>query len=206
MRLSTVWILIATRTRSPICLLGLPIETVHLIALLNTALGTGPAADWLLPALSSEYQTLRTALDQYTAVSAEAGQFSGNVEGWLRLLGYVGDIAAKARQLRGAAADTLIHKGNTKGAEQILKQIEPPALLRLGRLREMQGRLEEASKAFEQAGSTEDVKRIEIAKLAQAPSWEDEAKENGDAKADRGQYQEAIADFSREIVKRKLGW
>ena len=67
------------------------------------------------------------------------------------LTGYAGDAAATARALRCRAVDALTDAGETLAAAQILAAVEPPDLARRGRLREVQGRLDEAAETFEAA-------------------------------------------------------
>ena len=81
----------------------------------------------------------------------EAAAYAGDVEGWLQLTGYAGDAPAKARALRCRAVDALSAAGEALGAAQVLAAVDPPDLARLGRLREAQGRLEDAAETFEQA-------------------------------------------------------
>ena len=80
-------------------------------------------------------------------------------QGWLQLTGYAGDAAAKARALRCRAVDTLTEAGETLGAAQVLVAVQPPDLARLGRLREAQGRLEDAAETYEVAEMPADALR-----------------------------------------------
>ncbi len=82
-----------------------------------------------------------------------------DVEGWLQLTCYAGDAAAKARALRCPAVDTLTEAGETLGAAQVLVAVKPPDLARLGRLREAQGRPEDAAETHEVAEMPADALR-----------------------------------------------
>ena len=108
-----------------------------------------------------------------------AGAFAeGDVEAWLRLTGYSGDAAARARVLRARAFDALlksagadtpapVRRKRRAQAEEVLHAIAPDPL-RLGRLREAQGRTEEAAAAYDQAGASGDVLRL----WRNAGAWE----------------------------------
>ena len=88
-----------------------------------------------------------------------AAAYAGDIEGWLKLTGYAGDAAALARALRCRAVDTLTDGGETLAAAQVLTAVKPPDLARLGRLREVQGRLHEAAETFEAAEMPADALR-----------------------------------------------
>lgn len=151
--------------------------------LLEAARRLGAAAaggdDWLGGALLPAAQALRDGLDTGAVNLATAGSFAGaDVEAWLRLTGYAGDAAARARVLRGKAFDTLL-KGGGAGesgqkrrerlgmAESVLEAIAPD-LVRLGRLREVQQRPEDAVTAYERAGRPREVLRV----LRNSGAWE----------------------------------
>ena len=120
-------------------------------ALLDATLALDAAGGWLRQALPPVAQRLREAVETLAGEAAEAGAYAGDVEGWLRLTGYAGDAAGKARALRCRAVDVLTAGGETLGAAQVLESVKPPDLARLGRLREAQGRLEDAAETFETA-------------------------------------------------------
>lgn len=144
-------------------------------------LGAAPGGgdDWLGAALLPAAQALRDGLEVGAANPTMAASFAGaDVEAWLRLTGYAGDAAARARGLRGKAFDTLL-KGGGVGetgpkrrerldtAESVLEAIAPD-LVRLGRLREAQQRPEDAVAAYERAGRSRDVLRV----LRNSGAWE----------------------------------
>ena len=120
-------------------------------ALLDATLALGREGSWLRQALPPVAQKLRDAMETLAATSPAAGAFAGDVEGWLDLTGYAGDAAARAKALRCRAADALTDAGQTLAAERVLQAVKPLDLARLGRLREAEGRLEEAAETFEQA-------------------------------------------------------
>ncbi len=139
----------------------------------------GRSGDWLRAALLAGAQALRDGLEAGAEHPASAAVFaSADVEGWLRLTGYAGDAAARARVLRGKAFDALLKGGGadeprpesrkrlTK-AESVLEAIAPD-LIRLGRLREAQRRPEDAVDAYERAGKRKDVLRV----LRNSGAWE----------------------------------
>ena len=151
----------------------------HLLEAARRLGAAGGGGDWLGAALLPAAQALRDGLDAGAANPAIAGFFAGaDVEAWLRLTGYAGDAAARARVLRGKAFDTLL-KGGVAGesgpkrrerlgrAESVLEAMAPD-LVRLGRLREVQQRPEDAVDAYERAGRPRDVLRV----LRNSGAWE----------------------------------
>ena len=148
--------------------------------------------DWLRAALLSAAQALRDALSASAADPASASAFAGaDVEEWLRLTGYAGDAAARAHALRGRAFDALLknrgadeprsaRRTRLGRAEAMLESIAPDAV-RLGRLREAQGRPDDAVGAYERAGRPTDVLRV----LRNAGRWERAAElADGETRAD----------------------
>ena len=147
--------------------------------------------DWLGPALLPAAQSLREGLNAGAADPEPAAWFAdAEVEAWLRLTGYTGDAPARARVLRAKAFDTLLKAAaNEKGAarrkrlgraEALLTTIAPD-LPRLGRLREAQGRPEDAAAAYQRAGAHKDVLRI----WRNAGAWERAVElAQGDIRAD----------------------
>ena len=127
--------------------------------LLDAAIALGPEGGWLRQALPPVAQALRDAIDRFGAAPDTAEAFAGDVEGWLGLTGYAGDAAGRARTLRCRAADALIEAGEMRSAERVLLSVDPPDLPRIGRLRESEGRLEEAADTFERAGLAADALR-----------------------------------------------
>ena len=138
---------------------------------------------WLQPALLSAAQTLRAGLTAGTADPDTAPLFArpdpGLVETWLEITGYAGDVRARAKALTAKAFDTVLSSGGGHGepaaerrsrlrdAESLLDKIEPDPV-RLGRLRETQGRPWEAAEAYEDANRPKDVLRV----LRNAGAWE----------------------------------
>ena len=128
-------------------------------ALLDATLALGREGSWLRQALPPVSQGLRDAVETFSTAPGAAGAFAGDVEGWLDLTGYAGDAAARARALRCGAADALVDAGETLAAERVLLVVKPPDPARLGRLREAEGRLEEAAETFETADMPADALR-----------------------------------------------
>ena len=150
-----------------------------------------PGGDWLRPALLPAAQSLREGLNAGAADPESAAWFADTeVEAWLRLTGYTGDAPARARVLRARAFDTLLKAAaNEKGparrkrlgrAEALLETIVPD-LPRLGRLREAQGRPEDAAAAYKRAGVHKEVLRV----WRNAGAWERAVElAQGDVRAD----------------------
>lgn len=150
-----------------------------------------PGGDWLRPALLPAAQALREGLNAGAADPESAAWFAETeVEAWLRLTGYEGDAPSKARLLRGKAFDTLLkaaasehrpaRRKRLEKAEALLATITPD-LLRLGRLREVQERPEEAAAAYERAGAHKETLRV----WRNAGDWERAVElAQGDIRAD----------------------
>ena len=150
-------------------------------ALLDATLALESEGSWLRRALPPVAQRLRDAVETFADESAEAGAYAGDVEGWLELTGYAGDAAAKARALRCRAVDALTATGETAEAERVLLSVKPSDPARLGRLREAQGRPEDAAETFEQAGMAADALR----NWRKAGRWEQAARlAQGQARTD----------------------
>ncbi|MDE0422533.1 MAG: hypothetical protein OXK76_16840 [Gammaproteobacteria bacterium] len=126
--------------------------------LLDATLALGNQGQWLRSALPSVAQTLRGALQEQAASPDTADQYAGDVEGWLRLTGYPGDVAAQARRLRVLAVEALIEH-DAEAANRALKKVVPEDTRLVARVREAQGRFDEAAEAFERAEMPEDALR-----------------------------------------------
>ena len=128
-------------------------------ALLDATLALDSDGSWLRQALPPVAQRLRGAIQTCAGDPATAAAYAGDIEGWLKLTGYAGDAATTARALRCRAVDTLTDAGQTQAAAKVLDAVKPPDLARLGRLREVQGRLEDAAGTFEAAKMPADALR-----------------------------------------------
>ena len=126
--------------------------------LLDATLALGNQGEWLRSALPPVAQTLRGALREHAANPDTAGHYAGDVEGWLRLTGYPGDIEVEARRLRVIAVEALI-EGDTEAADRTLKKVVPADTRLMARVREAQGRFDEAAEAFERAEMPDDALR-----------------------------------------------
>lgn len=95
------------------------------LALLDAVIALGENSGWLRDALPSAYQTLNRSLGNCANDATVAARFAGDVEGWLQLIGYTGDVVGRARALRLSAVETLIEIGNIPVADSVLNQIHP---------------------------------------------------------------------------------
>ena len=129
------------------------------IALLSSAVALADGHSWLDVALVPAQQALRHALEASTVVPEAAQAFGDDVEKWLSITGYSGDLRSQARRLRCQAAATLLTAGNLSATARVLECIMPEDALLVGRLREAENRFEEAAEAFGRAGAREDALR-----------------------------------------------
>ena len=126
---------------------------------LDATLALDSDGSWLRQALPPVAQQLRGAIETFAGDPPTAAAYAGDIEGWLKLTGYAGDAATTARALRCRAVDTLTDAGQVLAAAEVLDAVRPPDLGRLGRLREVQGRLQDAAKTFEAANMPADALR-----------------------------------------------
>lgn len=146
------------------------------------ALGQGESSspEWLKEALLPAAQALRRGLETASEDPALAAELAdAHLEEWLKLTFFAGDAGAKSRSLRRTAFDALVRADPAdetpaqrsqrwRRAESLLESVSPD-LRRLGRLREVQGRPEDAADAYRQAGSHRDALRV----LRNAGLWEE---------------------------------
>lgn len=128
------------------------------LPMLAAAAGTNNR--WLQEALGPARSAVQQALRMGTTVPGEADKYAGDVEAWLDLAAWRGDLGQEARTLRAQAFDTLLAGGLLAPAEDLLKCLGPAEHARRGRLRERQQRYPEAAEAFEEAGEREEALRV----------------------------------------------
>ena len=117
--------------------------------LLNAALALGRDGDWLKDALPPVSQTVRESIERCAGDAGDAEHFTGDVEGWLELSGYRGDVAARARELRIRAATALLHAGRVVQAERVIRNVQPEDMRLNALYLEKSGRLEAAATLYE---------------------------------------------------------
>jgi hypothetical protein len=142
--------------------------------------------EWIHTALTSRAQEIRKTILEGASKADSAKEYSGSVEEWLRLTGFLGDIEEETRKLRGQAFDTLLKitptaKEVLTTAENILERLKPRDSLRFGRLRERQERHQEAAQEFERASSRGDA----IRNWRQAGEWRRALKLNPSKESER---------------------
>ena len=107
---------------------------------------------WLQSALPILLQSLLSALRRCAAEPAWAARYSGEVEVWLDLIGYTGDMAAEAEVLRNQAIGVLATAGKWREAGRVLSRVDSPDPQMAGTILENVGRRLEAAEEFERAG------------------------------------------------------
>lgn len=115
--------------------------------------------DAIQAALPPMSQALLVALHASAAEAVTAASFSRDVEGWLRLIGFVGDGKDEARDLRLKAFDALIAEERVRDAGSVLRLVKPPDAARSGLHSEYLGRPAEAAQHYEKAGMADDALR-----------------------------------------------
>ena len=128
--------------------------------LLNATLALGRAGDWLKDALPPVSQTVRESIERCAGDAGDAEHFTGDVEGWLALSGYRGDVEARARELRTRAATALLDAGRVVQAERVIRTVQPEDLRLNALFLEKSGRLAAAATLYERAGSSADANRV----------------------------------------------
>jgi hypothetical protein len=127
---------------------------------------------WLRTGLSSKAQQLRKAIDDGSKNRTNAVHFDGDIERWLKACKFSGDEISEALNLRRAALDVLIENNNTQKAENVLRKImpsdDPTDQLRIGKLRYIQSRWDDAATAFELGKDFDNA----ILSWRQAGKWE----------------------------------
>lgn len=137
-------------------------------SLLDATHHLGAKGEWIRAALVGVAQVLRRTIEECAGTAPSAKEFAGDVGAWLALTGFAGDAAGEARRLRCTAVDTLLAAQEHGAAEAVLARVEPVDAMRTGRLREAQGRHEDAAEAFETAEAPEDALR----NWREAGNWE----------------------------------
>ena len=107
---------------------------------------------WLQSALPIRLQSLLGDLRRCAAEPAWAARYSGDVEAWLDLIGYTGDMAAEAEALRTKAVGALAEAGKWREADRVRSRLESPDPKLSGTILENLGRKLEAAEEFERAG------------------------------------------------------
>lgn len=155
--------------------------------LLNAGLSLRDSGAWLNNALPPVFQTLTAGINRYAEDPVYAGHFTGDVEGWLRLVRYSDDCAARAKILRVTAAESLIRAGQTGDVEDWLRTG--------GYSGEVTDQIKAvryaAAEALIQAGETENVEKFLL--QAEPPDWELRAKLH----EAQGSLEEAIAAYEQ---------
>ncbi len=104
--------------------------------------------DWIVQALNTVRQSVQNAIVDGAKDVAVAHLYRGNVEGWLEIIHYAGDIYNKAMSLRYDAFDTLLEENKLEEAGWLEQSIEPEDDRIKGRLYEAEERYGEAAEAF----------------------------------------------------------
>ena len=129
-------------------------------ALIEAALVLDPAErKWLESVLPTILQSLLRALHGCSADPDWAGQYAGEVEAWLDLIGYTGDMAIAAAALRRRAAESLAESGMWNDAERVLQSLDSPDPQLAGTILEHVGKTTGAAEAYERAGLIGDALR-----------------------------------------------
>lgn len=134
------------------------------------------ADNWLRSALSSKAQRLIWEMEAGATDIATAARFAGNVDAWLEICSFSGDVGTRSTALRRQAVDTLLTARMARDAETVLYKInninlkaETEDQIRIGGLRCIQEQWVLAAQAFELGGAHGDA----IKNWRAAARWED---------------------------------
>ena len=114
---------------------------------------------WLNEALPTVYHRLQTAIRDCASDAGPARRFDENVEDWLRLAGFMGNVGEEAQRLRQVAVDALAAANQFKGADRVLARMVSPKPKQVAIVSEGLGRHAQAGAAFEAAGMPQDALR-----------------------------------------------
>jgi tetratricopeptide (TPR) repeat protein len=129
------------------------------ITLINSILELENDDSWIKESLVSISQQLRKNIEQYSTLPQTAIYYTANVEQWLRVINFMGDIENDARKLRVNAFNALLSVNDIESAQEIHEYIQPVDLMCEGKLMEFKGEFEEAAENFEKAGAFQDAFR-----------------------------------------------
>lgn len=128
-------------------------------ALLNAALAL-PADAPLVKSLPHATQRFLRLIEEYATSAREAGRFSDDVSGWLRLIGFTGHVEDKAWSLRCLAMDTSLRDGHAETADKILHTVKRADWRRKAHFHEARGHWRHAVELFKCVGSEKDALRV----------------------------------------------
>lgn len=144
----------------------------HAIRVLEAACTLGDEAAWLRAALVPITETLSQALEAAPADRELAEHFaSGQVTGWLSVIGYAGDASDKVRSLRRIALRTLLDANKVAAARRVCDVhdgTESADHLLAGRLLDLEERHTEAAEEFALGGDASAATAV----LRKAAIWE----------------------------------
>ncbi len=130
-------------------------------ALITSALALD-ASDgaWLHSALPIVLQRLVKELDRCAKNPKWARQFAGDVEVWLEVIGFTGEAAQKAAELRAVAAQSLAEAKDWLLADAVLSKISSPDPELAGLILENVSKLAESAEAYESASLPVEALRV----------------------------------------------
>ena len=129
------------------------------IDLLDALIAPDGPLSWLGNALPSAYQALQSGIQRAASDPDHAGRFAGEVDRWLDLSGYAGDLRTRADELRLAAFETLLEGDGTEPARKMLDCVETATAARAAEVAESQRRWMSAVLLYERAGIAEAADR-----------------------------------------------
>ena len=194
--------------------------------LVDATIRLGDRYDWLRRSLPSIAQKLNESIEAHSVSLDYAWRFSGDVEVWLSVIGFDGETAKRARELRRKAAKALLDARRAEPAERVLARVEPEDLYLSGLLQETHRHWEKAVEKYERGKFVEDAMRVRMAgaedycdkgmiqldasdprsaislfdsALRLNPDSGDAYRGRGVARIQRRQYGSALADYDRAI-------
>lgn len=135
-------------------------------ALLNAAQRL-PADTPLVKALPHATQRFLHLIEACAKSAREAGHFSDDAAGWLRLIGFTGHVEDKAWSLRCLAMDASLRDGHAETADKILHTVKRADWCRTAHFHEARGHWRNAVELFQRVEAEKDALRVKK-KIAQS--------------------------------------
>ena len=130
------------------------------IALLNEIVLHESESEWLISALSSVSQSLLQGIAQAARRKGVAHMFNENVEKWLTIAGYTGNVPQRSHQLRIEAFNTLLKTDDKKAALEVLQFVPAKIVSDIAAESELERDWDRSLTLYGFLASDEDLERV----------------------------------------------